>query len=190
MFGESCLIRLTFVGIVIFDVCVKGFMCGFGTYGMMTFDPNKEMLHCGIKLPVIFDDDEARIIEFNNSVAVIISRNELDAYKTDRRLDQKIYVWMLHDDTCLGGGGVEESWTQMFSIDLVMPSVVILGYFHNRDLLLLISSDDYVWISCNADRKEVKAVPLSVDMVDHHYIRDGHKYRESLVSLGGFKQIN
>ncbi|XP_074337935.1 F-box protein CPR1-like [Apium graveolens] len=173
-----------------FDVCVKGFMCGFGTYGMMTFDLNKETLNSGIKLPAIFDDDEARITEFNNSVAVIISRNELDVYKTDWRLDQKIYVWMLDDDTCLSGGGVEASWTPMFSIDLVTPSVVILGYFNKRDLLLLISSDDYVWISCNSDRKEVKAVPLSVDMASHHYTRDGYKYRETLVSLAGFKQVN
>ncbi|KAK1371065.1 hypothetical protein POM88_037157 [Heracleum sosnowskyi] len=40
-----------------FDVCVNGFLCGIGDYGMMAFDLNKEVLNCGIKLPVISVDN-------------------------------------------------------------------------------------------------------------------------------------
>ena len=39
----------------------------------------------------------------------------------------------------------------------------------------------------NADKKEVKIFPLSVDMADHVYHRDFYEYKESLFSLAGFK---
>ncbi|KAK1352871.1 F-box domain-containing protein [Heracleum sosnowskyi] len=186
-----------------FDVCFNGFLCGIGKYGMMAFDLNKEVMNCGIKLPVIsvdagahndnendnYDDDDdyyddfgdgidngddyddfgdgvhvndgsdddvetpiiennARIIEFNKSIGVIILRdNGLNDNK-------KAYMWTLDDEACLRGGGVEASWTLMFSIDL-----------------------------------EAKIVPLSVDMAKHQY-RHVYKYTESLVSLAGFGKVD
>ncbi|KAK1348667.1 hypothetical protein POM88_054947 [Heracleum sosnowskyi] len=93
----------------------------------------------------------------------------------------KINTWTLYDDACLCGGGVEASWTLMFSIDIVrptysdfdMPGVIILGYISNGDLLLLIKIGGYVWISRNADgnanEKEAKIVPLSVDVANYYY---------------------
>ncbi|XP_074333996.1 putative F-box protein At1g47790 [Apium graveolens] len=177
-----------------FDVCVNGFLCGIGCFGMVVFDLNKEVLNCAIKLPVhnyCYD----YIIKFKNSIAFIIILNGLndDDNETDPRLCEKISMWSLDDDACLRDGGVEPSWTIMFSIDFVNPDVFLelyLGYFNNGDLLLLIETDGYKWISCNADRKEAKIFPLSVDMANHFYRRDFFEYRESLVSLAGFKQVN
>lgn len=57
-------------------------------------------------------------------------------------LDEMINIWTLDDDACLRGGGVEASWTPMFSIDIVLqkdiqiPSKIILSYFSNGKLLL------------------------------------------------------
>ncbi|KAK1352856.1 F-box domain-containing protein [Heracleum sosnowskyi] len=169
-----------------FDVCFNGFLCGPGTHGMMLeFDLHKEVLICAIKLPVIIKDDEddhdiiTSIIEFNKSIVVI------KLWDKGCNDGQKINMWMLDDDACLGGGGVEASWTPMFSINVAMPAHSILGYFNNRDLLLL--TDD-MWISCNVDKKEADIVPLSVEMAGHHYTNIVVKYTESLVSLPGFKQ--
>ncbi|KAK1352855.1 hypothetical protein POM88_052693 [Heracleum sosnowskyi] len=170
-----------------FDVCVHRFLCGTGKYGMIVFDLHKEVLNCSIKLHVIIRDDEdeeeedkdevtriiefkdedTRIIEFNKSIVVIM------LWDKGRNDDHKINMWMLDDDACLGGG-VEASWTPMFSIDLssidlAKPALLILGYFNNRDLLLLTC---HVWISCNGDKKDAKIVPISVEM-------DGHGYKYS-----------
>ncbi|KAK1352865.1 hypothetical protein POM88_052703 [Heracleum sosnowskyi] len=149
-----------------FDVCVNGYLSGIGNY--------------------------ARIIEFNKSIAVVILLNALNDDKTDRKLDNKINMWSFDDDACLRGDGVELSWTIMFSIDLVMPVELSLGYFSKGDLLLLILDENYVykWIVCNANKKEAKIFPLSVDMAKHKYFRGVNKYVESLVSLAGFKQVN
>lgn len=194
-----------------FDVCINGFLCGIGEYGMMAFDLNQDVLNCTIKLPVIDDahaqvlncainlpvindahahddddydydyGDETRIIEFNNTVAVIMLMGS----------DKKINMWTLDDDACLRGGGVEASWTPMFSIDLGTPAHLIHGYFSNGNLLLvLLINDVKMWISCNADKKEAKIVPLSVDMAKDRYDCEIYKYTESLVSLTGFRHVN
>lgn len=97
---------------------------------------------------------------------------------------------MLNDDACLCGGGVEALWTPMFTIGSVRPFLINFGYFNNRDLQLLAYSDGYKWISYNADRKEAKIVPLSADMVDQYHTSHVYKYKESLVSLAGFKQVD
>ncbi|KAK1352873.1 F-box domain-containing protein [Heracleum sosnowskyi] len=177
-----------------FDVCVNGYLCGIGNYGMMSFDLNKEVFSCTMKLPIMRElvRDEARIIEFNKSIAVVILLIAYNDDKSNGELDNKINMWSLDDDACLRGGGVVPSWTIMFSIDLVTPVELSLGYFCNGDLLLLILDEKYVykWISCNANKKEAKIFPLSVDMAKHKYCRGVDKYRESLVSLTGFKQVN
>ncbi|XP_074334002.1 F-box/kelch-repeat protein At3g23880-like [Apium graveolens] len=123
-----------------FDVCVNGYLCGIGGYGVMSFDLNKEVSNSAIKLPVICHHvcDKARIIEYKKSVAIVILVNALNNDKTDRRFDKKltkkINMWSLDDDACLRGGGVEASWTIMLSIDFVMPVELFLGYFCNGDL--------------------------------------------------------
>ncbi|KAK1352854.1 hypothetical protein POM88_052692 [Heracleum sosnowskyi] len=124
-----------------FDVCVNGFLCGKGEGGMMVFDLHKEMLNYAVKRPIIIrdvdgDDDETRVIEFNKSIAVII------LWDSGLNDNKKINMWSLDDDECLRGGGVEASWTPMFSIDLAsiglaVPAKLILGYFNNGDLLVL-----------------------------------------------------
>lgn len=182
-----------------FHVRVGGFLCSIGEQGMMAFDLNKEVLNCAMKLPIVIsDNDGARVIEFKNSVAVIIMVDQLNYVNRDWRLDEKINMWTLNDEACLRGGGVEASWTPMFSIDIFtaanpdMAATIIHGYFRERDLLLLIINEmnDYAWISCDFDKKEVKIVPFLVDMDDHYYFREMYKYTESLVSLQGFKQVN
>lgn len=55
-----------------FDVCLNGYLFAIGNYGMMTFDLNKEVLKCNIKLPVVSDNDVALLLEFRNSVAVVL----------------------------------------------------------------------------------------------------------------------
>ncbi|KAK1352857.1 F-box domain-containing protein [Heracleum sosnowskyi] len=174
-----------------FDVCVKGFLFGIGGYSMVVFDLHKEVLNWAIKLPVIIRDvhddddseyDETRIIEFNNSIAVIT------LWDKGWNNGKKINMWTLDDDACLSDGGVEASWTTMFSIDLAASAYLVLGYFNNRDLLVLIGGDNCML--CNADKKEANIVPLSVEMAGHQYGRAVYKYTESLVSLAGFKQIN
>ncbi|XP_063943378.1 putative F-box protein At3g10240 [Daucus carota subsp. sativus] len=193
-----------------FNVCVNGFLCGIDKgVGMMVFDLNKEVMNCAIKLPVVAaggvgvvgdnDDDydeeyydaqpETHIIELDKSIAVItLWADALNGDRTGGRLNKKINMWMLDDDACLKGGGVEASWTIMFSIDLAMPAVLYNGYFSNGELLLLIRNhDDRMWISCDADKKEAKIA--RVEMADHLYTHRLARYTESLVSLPGFKQI-
>ena len=191
-------------------MCVNGFLCGIDKgVGMMVFDLNKEVMNCAIKLPVVAaggvgvvgdnDDDydeeyydaqpETHIIELDKSIAVItLWADALNGDRTGGRLNKKINMWMLDDDACLKGGGVEASWTIMFSIDLAMPAVLYNGYFSNGELLLLIRNhDDRMWISCDADKKEAKIA--RVEMADHLYTHRLARYTESLVSLPGFKQI-
>nr|XP_017255439.1 PREDICTED: putative F-box protein At3g10240 [Daucus carota subsp. sativus] len=189
-----------------FNVCVNGFLCVIDKgVGMMVFDLNKEVMNCAIKLPVVAvggvgdnDDDydeeyydaqpETRIIELDKSIAVITLWADALNGDSGGRLNKKINMWMLDDDACLKGGGVEASWTIMFSIDLAMPAVLYNGYFSNGELLLLIRNhDDRMWISCDADKKEAKIA--RVEMADHLYTHRLARYTESLVSLPGFKQI-
>ncbi|KAK1352970.1 F-box domain-containing protein [Heracleum sosnowskyi] len=177
-----------------FDVCVNGYLCGTGNYGMMSFDLNKEVFNLAIKLPVVYDRarDEACIVEFNKSVGVVILINAWNRDKNDRRLDKKINMWSLDDDACLRGGGAEALWTIMFSIDVVTPcpTTIFLGFFSNGNLLLLLFNNVLKWISCNADKKEAKIFPPSADMAVNFLHREFYRYTESLVSLAGFKQVN
>ncbi|KAK1360082.1 F-box domain-containing protein [Heracleum sosnowskyi] len=155
-----------------FDVCVNGFLCCTGMYGMMAFDLNKEVLNCAIKFPVCTFD--ARIIEFNDSIAVIVSMaNESN---------DKINMWTLDDEACLCGGGVEASWTLMFSVDLDLLVQFVYSYFRNGDLLLM--TDDDEWLVYDFYKKEARVVPVSIN------VYQTYKYTESLVSVPGFKQDN
>ena len=182
-----------------FDVCVNGFFYGIGRNGMMTFDLNKELFNHSIKLPIIdydYGNDVTRIIEFNNSIAVIqVWAHGLNGDVAVEGLKKKINIWTLDGDACLRVGGGEVSWTLMFSIDLAMPRYLIFGYFSNNNLLLSIrtpsiTENDCVWILCDAHKKEAKLIPPSIIMPDHHCIQNVFKYSESLVSLPGFKQVN
>ncbi|KAK1348666.1 F-box domain-containing protein [Heracleum sosnowskyi] len=178
-----------------FDVCFNGFLVGIGEQGMMAFDLNKEVLNCAIKLPVVYDDDcdDAHIIEFNNSCAVITIFYDFN-YSI---VDERIGLWTLNDDACLRcGGGVEASWTPIFSIhtdlppclDKITPGSTTAGYISNGDRVLLIMNNK-CWISYNVDKNEAEIVPLSGDMADR-YASHVYKYTESLISLAGFNQVN
>ncbi|KAK1352866.1 hypothetical protein POM88_052704 [Heracleum sosnowskyi] len=183
-----------------FDVCVNGFLCGIGEHGIMAFDLNREVLNCAVKVPTIDgvhnhahidSDDDTRvhdnfqILEFHNSVAVTLLMNVDD---TNRR----ICIWTLNDYACLHGGGVEASWTPMFSITLATSGELIRGYFSNGDFQQIIRNKDDLWIYCNADKKEAKInAPLPTNTSGHHYYSyNVYKYMESLVSLKGFRQVN
>lgn len=90
----------------------------------------------------------ARITDFNDSVAVII-------YKNYKQIC-KINLWMLEDEACFHGGGIEASWTLMLNIDVSLPVVFVHGYFNSGDLLLL--DDDLSWCLYNSDTKWFKLV--------------------------------
>ncbi|KAL6572962.1 hypothetical protein OROHE_002438 [Orobanche hederae] len=47
-----------------------------------------------------------------------------------------------------------------------------------------------MWILRNADMKDVKIVPLSIDTAVELYLVQIYQYTESLVSLAGFIQVN
>ncbi|XP_074348663.1 F-box protein CPR1-like [Apium graveolens] len=155
-----------------FDVCVNGFLCCTGMYGMMAFDLNKEVLNCAIKFPVCTFD--ARIIEFNYTIACIISMRGTS--------NDKINMWTLDDEACLRGGGVEASWTLMFTVGLDLSVQYVYSYFRTGDLLL--RTDDDEWLLYDSDKKKARVVPISV------YMHQIYKYTESLVSVPGFKQVN
>ncbi|XP_063943380.1 putative F-box protein At4g21240 [Daucus carota subsp. sativus] len=195
-----------------FNVCVNGLLFGVKKDALMVFDLNTEVLNCAIKLPRdvaaaivaaravtaaavgglnIVNSYEAHpkthIIEYNKSVAVIMLwANALNDDRTGQGFNKAINMWKLEDDSCLRGGGVEASWTLMFSIDLAMPTELFNGYFSNGDLLLLIGYEDYRWISCNARKKEARIARVYI-LEDHRYTRYLYRYTESLVSLAGFK---
>lgn len=153
-----------------FDVCVHGFLCCTGMYGMIAFDLNREVLNCAIKLPV--RTFNARIIEFNDSVAVLLAN--------DKESKSNIKLWTLDNEECLRGGGVEASWTPNFSIDLDLSVQFVHGYFNNGDLLVLAEG---VWYLYNKDKKESRNVQVSIN------VRQVYKYTESLVSIAGSKQV-
>ncbi|XP_074334010.1 uncharacterized protein LOC141671630 [Apium graveolens] len=117
-----------------FDVCFNGFLCGTSChegdgiiprieeYRMVAFDLNKEVLNCAIRLPFVCDDDhiKPRIIKFNTSIVVIVLMDDM------LNRNSKIKMWMLDDDACLGGLGVEATWTPMFiTSTIAMPSYIV-----------------------------------------------------------------
>ncbi|KAL8106738.1 hypothetical protein AgCh_023484 [Apium graveolens] len=134
----------------------------WGVYGKHTFHDDISV----IKLIYIERSDDVRDLIYN----------------------VKINVCALDDDACLRGGGVEASWTPMFSIDLDSATELYYGYFCSADFFLLLTDDEEMWILRNSDMKEFKFVPLSVDVVGQLY--QSYKYTESLVSLAGFRRVN
>lgn len=98
-------------------------------------------------------------------------------------------MWMLNDDACLRGGGVEPSWTPMFSLDdwHALQAKPIQSYFSNSDLQLMILRNVDSWI---ANKKDAKIVPHSIHEIDLFCCHVVYKYTESLVSVAGFKQVN
>lgn len=169
-----------------FEVCLNGFLCSVGSrHGMMTFDLNKEVFTCGIKLPATtfgtsFEDIKgfganARITDFNDCISVIIYKNYGNGCK--------INLWMLDDEACFRRGGFEASWTLMLNIDVSLPVLFVHGYFNSGDILLLLDDDDD-W--CLYD-------PYTKELSDFsHSILTGQifKYTESLVSIPGSKLVN
>ncbi|XP_074376800.1 putative F-box protein At5g52610 [Apium graveolens] len=156
-----------------FDVCVNGFLCCVGTFGMMAFDLNKEVFICRIKLPE--GHWPVRIIEFDDCVAVTASK-EYDLFDV-------FNLWKLDDEACLRDSGIEASWTLMLSVDIGHPVGFVFGYFNSGDFLLC-TEDDYTWILYNSDKKEARYVPVSLENYPTL------KYNESLVSITGFEQVN
>ncbi|XP_074373668.1 uncharacterized protein LOC141714018 [Apium graveolens] len=179
-----------------FDASFNGFLCGtknFGDSGMLAFDLNKQVLNCDINLPFVGDNFEGkhRLIEFDKSLVVFVIMDDL------LNGDCKIKMWMLDDDACLGGvgwGGVggEASWTPLFVTSIGGPSMIVHGFFNNRDIILMLINElsGYVWISCNVDKKEAKIIPLAIDMKKHGFCSHIYKYTESLVTLPGFRQVS
>ncbi|KAK1392884.1 F-box domain-containing protein [Heracleum sosnowskyi] len=155
------------------DVCVNGYLCCMGTYGMLAFDLNKEVFTSHIKLPKCFWP--VRITDFNDYISVTASK-EYD-------LNDVFNLWKLDDEACLRDSGVEASWTLMLCIDVGRRVDFVFGYFNSGDFLLH-AEEDHAWILYNTDKKETRNFPVS--------LHDGRtlKYNESLVSINGFKQLN
>lgn len=136
-----------------FDVCFNRFLCTARRYGMISFNLNAEVFKCVIKFPApTFDkkitefnafDPQARITEYNGSIAAIICR------RSD--YDRKINLWSLDDKACLGGGGIQASWTLRLNITVDQPVQFVHGYFRGDDFLLL---NDDAWYLYNSHNKE------------------------------------
>ena len=155
-----------------FDVCVNGFLCCTGLYGVMAFDLNKEVMNSGLKFPVTTSN--ARVTEFDASIALLLWRNKNSSNQID--------MWKLDDEACLRGGGVEASWTIVFSVDLDLTVDSVHGYLPRGDILLM--TDEGVWCLYDTNKKKATIVPVAIDM------HQTFKYTESLVSVSGFKQVN
>lgn len=50
--------------------------------------------------------------------------------------NRKLDLWMLDDEACLGGGGIEASCILMLNIDVELCVQFVHGYFNSRKLLL------------------------------------------------------
>ncbi|XP_017220126.1 F-box protein CPR1-like [Daucus carota subsp. sativus] len=133
----------------IFHICLHGFLFTAGQNGMIAFDLNKEVFICDIKLPECSIDPgeecyHARIADFKDSIAVIISHDE--------ELSGKINLWTLDDEACLRGGRVKASWTFMLSID------VVFKYTENQQMLLVTKSKLVSWSDDEEDFGEESSI--------------------------------
>ncbi|KAK1377757.1 F-box domain-containing protein [Heracleum sosnowskyi] len=153
-----------------FNVCINGLLCWTGDEGILAFDLYKEVFTCVTKFPK--ESTFSCITDFNNSIAVI----------TGKGINGKINLWTLDDVECLRVGGVvEASWTLTLSIDTDVKGHSVHSYFNNGDMLL--TSDDCKCFTYNSAKKETKEVPKFIDL-DQVF-----KYKETLVSVTGFKQV-
>ncbi|KAK1392879.1 hypothetical protein POM88_011935 [Heracleum sosnowskyi] len=159
-----------------FDVCVNGFLCCEGLYGMMAFDLHKEVFTCGIH-PLPARSFNSTFIDFKGSIGIITSKGyESNAYN----------LWTLDDEACLHGGGVNASWTPRLSIDVDYPSPYpphVYGCFDSGEFLLCAGSGTY--LLQNSNNKEPRNVPL-LNTIGRRLI----KYNGSMVSITGSKQVH
>lgn len=157
-----------------FDVCVNGFMCCVGSWGMIAFDLDKEVFTCDIQIPE--GSLDYCITDFNDSIAIITSKEE--------ELNNIFKLWTLNDETCLHGGGVEASWTLMFMVDVDFPHRHVFGCLNSGDFLLF--TDDDVCLLYDSRKKVARNIPFSIFMGKRNII----KYNESLVTIIGSKQVD
>ncbi|XP_074379552.1 F-box/LRR-repeat protein At2g43260-like [Apium graveolens] len=159
-----------------FDVCVNGFLCCEGLYGMMVFDLDKEVFTCGID-PLPSRSFNSTFINFNDSIAIITSTGyKLNAYN----------LWTLDDEACLRGSGVEASWTLKLSIGVdcaVDYPPRVYGCFNSGDFLICAGSGSY--LLKNSHTEKTRNVPLA-NITGRRLI----KYNESLVSITGSNQVH
>lgn len=162
-----------------FHACLHGFLLTTGYNGAMAFDINKEVFVCDIDLPAhSFDHDiyrfEARITDFNDSIAVFNS--------TNKGFNDKINLWTLDDEACLHGSGVKASWSLTISIYLGNVPQFVGGIFNNVEFLIV--DEDGSQVLYNSDKKVYRDVP------EPPYFDEALKYRESLFSVAGSKLVN
>ncbi|KAK1397310.1 hypothetical protein POM88_007173 [Heracleum sosnowskyi] len=98
-----------------------------------------------------------------------------------------IELWALDDESCLGPGGVEASWTRMFHIDINWNLDVqfVNGHFNISDFLLLVQDEWYLYNPNNhvADSCEVyNENARSFKDVYFHYC-EIFWYRKSLLPI-------
>ncbi|XP_017251403.1 F-box protein At1g30790-like [Daucus carota subsp. sativus] len=164
-----------------FDICLHGFLFATGYSGMVAFNLNKEVFICDIKLPINCKGPrkcyDARIVDFKDSIAVMFSNDE-------ELRSGKINLWILDDEACLRGGGVEASWTFMLNIDVGKQLGYLKGLFNNVEFLLIYGE----WISYNYDRKVVRYI-RTYPLFDYD---DVFKYTESqqMLLVTGSKMVN
>lgn len=157
-----------------FEVCVNGFLCCEGLYGLMAFDLHKEVFTCGIR-PLPARSFNSSFTDFNDSIAIIVSEDESNVYK----------LWTLDDEACLHGGGVKASWTLRLTIDVDFPedsSPHVYGCFNSGDFLLCAGRGTYLLY--NSHKKVARNVSIS-NIIGRRLI----KYNETLVSVTGSKQV-
>ncbi|KAK1354874.1 F-box domain-containing protein [Heracleum sosnowskyi] len=156
-----------------FDVCIHGYLCGRGNYGMVAFDLNKEVFICNVKLPIPNDASKACLMDFKDSIALVIPQGKGD----------KINLWTLDDEACLNGSGLEASWTLMASIDhLGSPVQFVKGYLDYGDFQLVSEFENC--LSYNEYKNGTGKVQFYYETLK------AFKYTETLVSISDFKQVD
>ncbi|KAK1386375.1 hypothetical protein POM88_024110 [Heracleum sosnowskyi] len=138
----------------------------------MTFDLNKNVFICDIKLPV--SSYAACIADFKGSIAVTIFNF--------KERGNEIKLWTLDDDACLRGVGVKASWTMMLTIDVGLTFDWVYGIFNSVEVLLTRGN----WFSYNLDKK----VGRYIDTNPFFDFDEVFKYTESLVPVAGSKLVN
>ncbi|KAK1377712.1 hypothetical protein POM88_024456 [Heracleum sosnowskyi] len=159
-----------------FGVWVDRFLCWTTIRGGFTaLDLNKEVFNFFTELPNRFK--YGHIAKFNNSIVVI--NNEDEGYN---KRGGEFSLWMLDDVECLSGGGAEASWTPMLTVNVDVRITVLYAqqYFNTGNLLISCGGSWYLY---NTDTKENKKLPVS-ETWGHIFM-----YKESLVSIAGFKHV-